>query len=184
MEDRDILELYFARDEAAIKETDQKYGKLCHSIAINILDNREDAEECVNDAYLGLWNSIPPKRPNSLCAFAAKLVRNHSMDRLKYNRAKKRNSDSMLSFDELEAVLPDTPYFQDMDEGKLGRWISEFLYTEDEDARNVFIRKYWFFDSIEDIAAQFGYSRSKVKSMLFRTRQRLWDYLTKKGVAL
>ncbi len=184
MEDRDIIALYFSRDEQAIAQTAAKYGKLCHKIARQILRDEGETEECVNDAYLGAWNKIPPANPVSLCAFVAKIARNHALSRLKYKLAEKRNPDALVSLSELENVLPDLSAFDEIEDRELGQWISEFLWEEPEETRNIFLRKYWYFDSIEQIAEQFGYSESKIKSLLFRTRNKLKAYLTAKGVVL
>ncbi len=182
MEDREIIELYFKRDEQAISQTAAKYGKLCHNIAQRIVGDKQDAEECVNDTYLGAWQAIPPKRPESLCAFVVRIARNLAIDRLKYRSAGKRNSDVLLSLDELEEIIPDAEGFSQIDDRELGKWISEFLYLEKEEVRRIFIRKYWYFDSISELAEKFGHSESKIKSILFRTRNRLKDHLAEKGI--
>ncbi len=184
MQDFEIVELYFARDERAIAETERKYGKLCHKLANRIIGDEQDAEECVNDTYLGLWQAIPPQKPNSLCAFAAKIVRNLAISRLKYRNAAKRNAGVILSLSELDEVIPDTAGFEDIDDGAIGRWISEFLYEQTQEVRNIFIRKYWCFDSVAELSGRFGYSEEKIKSILFRTRKKLREHLTRKGVAL
>lgn len=184
MDDLRIIELYFERDEQAIKETDAKYGKLCHSIAYNILNNHEDSEECVNDTYVGVWNAIPPTRPNNFMSFVCKIARNLSLKRLEFMKREKRSADVLLSLEELEAVLPDDRYAPDVSDEEVGKLISKFLRTQKEDVRNVFIRKYYFFDSIGDIAERFGFTESKVKNMLFYTRNKLRDYLIKEGVEI
>ena len=182
MEDTQIIELYFARDEQAISETDMKYGRLCFSVANNILANDEDSKECVNDTYLSVWNKIPPTRPSHFTAFLCKIVRNLSLKKLEFATAMKRNPDVMVSFEELESVLKDERIAPGVEDEYLGSLISDFLRTEKEDARNVFLRKYWFFDSVSDIAARYGFNENKVKSMLFRARSRLREYLKKEGV--
>ncbi len=184
MDDMTVIELYFARDRDAIKETDKKYGRLCHSIASNILGNQEDAEECVNDTYLCLWNLIPPTRPSNFTAFICKITRNLSLKRLEYNHAQKRTPNITVSFDELSEVLSDeklSPYIESED---IGRRISEFLRTKSPTVRKVFIRKYWFFDTVEEIAKTYAFSESKVKSMLYRTRNELREHLRKEGIAI
>lgn len=182
MEDFKIIELFFSRSEDAISETATKYGKLCHSIAGNILGSSEDSEECVNDTYLALWNCIPPKRPSDLMAFISKITRNLSLKKLEYNLAKKRDSGITLSLSELEEILPDKAISEKFDDEEIGNIISDFLKKEKPDARNVFIRKYWYFDSVSDIAKRYKFSESKVKSMLFHTRNRLKKHLIKEGV--
>ena len=184
MEDVKIIALYFERDEQAIKETDAKYGKLCHHIAYNILNNYEDSEECVNDTYVGAWNAIPPARPNNLMAFVCKIARNLSLKRLEFIKREKRSADVLLSLDELETVLPDDRYAPDVSDEDMGKLIGRFLRSQKEDVRNVFIRKYYFFDSIAEIAECFGFTESKVKNMLFYTRNKLKDYLIKEGVEI
>jgi len=176
MDDLRIIELYFERDEQAIKETDAKYGKLCHSIAYNILNNHEDSEECVNDTYVGVWNAI--------MSFVCKIARNLSLKRLEFMKREKRSAEVMLSLDELASVLPDDQYAPDVCDEDVGKLISKFLRTQKEDVRNVFIRKYFFFDSIGEIAERFGFTESKVKNMLFYTRNKLRYYLIKEGVEI
>ncbi len=184
MDNLKIIELYFNRDERAILETDAKYGKLCHRIAYNILNNREDSEECVNDTYTGVWNAIPPTRPSNLMAFVCKIARNLSLKRLEFMKREKRSTAILLSLDELETVLPDERYAPGVSDEDVGKLISNFLRSQKEDARNVFIRKYYFFDSIKQIAEHFGFTESKVKNMLFYTRNKLKDYLIKEGVEI
>ena len=182
MDDLMIIELYFARNEQAIKETDIKYGKLCFSMANNILFNDEDSEECVNDTYLSVWNKIPPTRPNNFRAFICKIVRNLSMKKLEFNRALKRTQNVTVSYTELEEILPDTRTAPEWEYENLGKIISDFLQHEKEDARNVFIRKYYFFDSIGDIAERYSFTESKVKNMLHHSRNKLRECLKKEGI--
>lgn len=184
MDDLRIIDLYFERNEQAITETAAKYGKLCHSIAYNILNNHEDSEECVNDTYIGMWNAIPPARPNNFTAFICRIARNLSLKRLEFLKREKRSADVVLSWDELAAVLPDEQYAPDVSDEDVGKLISQFLRTQKEDARNVFIRKYYFFDSIKEIAVRYSFTESKVKNMLFYTRNKLKDYLIKEGVEI
>ena len=184
MDDMRIIELYFERDEQAIKETDVKYGKLCHSIAYNILKNHQDSEECVNDTYVNVWNAIPPTRPNNFMSFVCKIARNLSLKRLEFMTREKRSADVLLSLDELASVLPDERYAPDISDEDVGKLISKFLRTQKEDVRNIFIRKYYFFDSIAEIAESLGFTESKVKNMLFYTRNKLRDYLIKEGVEI
>ena len=182
MDDLMIIELYFSRNEQAIKETDIKYGKLCFSMANNILFNDEDSEECVNDTYLSVWNKIPPTRPNNFRAFICKIVRNLSMKKLEFNRALKRTQNVTVSYTELEEILPDTRTAPEWEYENLGKIISDFLQHEKEDARNVFIRKYYFFDSISDIAERYSFTESKVKNMLYHSRNKLRECLKKEGI--
>lgn len=182
MEDAKIIELFLSRSEGAITETSAKYGRLCLSIAGNILGNTEDSEECVNDAYLALWNCIPPQRPTNLLAFICKITRNLSLKKLEYNLAKKRDANITLSLSELEDILPDYAVSPDFNDEEIGKVISDFLKKEKPEVRNVFIRKYWYFDSVADIAKRYKFSESKVKSMLFHTRNKLKKHLIKEGV--
>ena len=182
MDDSKIIELYFERDDRAIKETQIKYGNLCHRIAYNILNNYEDSEECVNDTYVGVWNAIPPTRPNNFMSFICKITRNLSLKRLEFMKREKRSADVLVSIHELEGVLPDEKYAPDVSDEDIGKMISNFLYMQKEDVRNVFIRRYYFFDSIREIADTYSFSESKVKNMLFYTRNKLKDYLIKEGV--
>lgn len=184
MDDLMIIELYFERNENAIKETDKKYGQLCFAIAINILGNDEDSEECVNDTYLSMWNKIPPIRPNNFKAFICKITKNLSLKKLDYNKALKRTSEALVSFTELEDVLPDNSIMPNAENAQIGRVISEFLNHEKPAARAVFIRKYWFFDSIGDIAVRYSFSESKVKNMLYHSRNKLREYLKKEGIVI
>jgi RNA polymerase sigma-70 factor (ECF subfamily) len=184
MDDLSIIELYFARDEQAIKETDNKYGKLCHSIAYNILNNNEDSEECVNDTYIGVWNAIPPTRPNNFTAFLCKITRNISLKRIEAMARQKRSQATIVSLDELAEILPDESIGENISNDNLTELISDFLRKEKADVRNVFIRKYYFFDSVGDIAKRYDFTEDKVKSMLYHTRKKLKDYLIKEGVEI
>ena len=147
MEDTHIVQMYWDRNETAISESAMKYGTYCTSIAQNILQNPADAEECVNDTYLTAWTTIPPTRPNNFRAFLCKIVRNLSMKKLEFNLALKRTQNVTVSFSELEEVLPDTRTAPEWEYENLGKIITDFLQAEKEDVRNVFIRKYYFFDS-------------------------------------
>lgn len=182
MEDAQIIALYFARDERAIRETDEKYGKICLHIANNILDNEEDSKECLNDTYLSVWNQIPPTHPQNFMAFVCKIVRNLALKKLEYLYAKKRTQNAVVSLSELEIIFADRRVESAMDDEEIGKAISNFLRKEKEDVRNVFIRRYWYFDSVSDIAKRYGFSESKVKSMLHHTRNRMRKYLEKEGV--
>ena len=182
MDDLQIIELYFARDEQAIKETDRKYGKMCFRVAKNLLFNNEDSEECVNDTYLTVWNKIPPTRPNNFTAFICKITRNLSLKRLEISNAMKRSADAIISLSEIETTLPDYSIAQGVEDEELAKLISAFLWSEKELDRNVFLHKYWFFDTISDIAERYSMRENTVKSMLFRTRNRLREFLRKEGI--
>ena len=184
MEDSKIVQLYWQRDEQAVRETQAAYGRLCYGIAYNILNSHEDAEECVNDAYVAVWNAIPPAKPDCFMAFLCKIVRNCSLKRLAYLTRQKRSAALTESFEELAEVLSQERVATDEDEKEIGKLISCFLRTQKQEVRLVFVRKYFFFDSIEAIAKRCSFSESKVKNMLFRSRKRLREYLKKEGVLI
>lgn len=183
MDDEKIISLFFERDETAIRELGGKYGGLCREISYNILKSRQDTEECVNDAYLKLWSVIPPTHPKSLKAYLCKTVRSLALMRIRHDKAKRRDRDLEVSFSELEEVLAEETVEQGENEA-LGEIINEFLGELEPDARNIFLRKYWFFDSVKEIAARFGFSESKVKSSLMYSREKLRKMLCRKGVTL
>ena len=186
MDDEQILDLYWQRDEAAIRETEQKYGKYLTKIAYGILSSAEDSQESVSDTYLRAWNSIPPHRPGVFAAYLAKLTRRCSIDifRRRY-REKRQGSEYALSLDELEDCVTagDSPG-EALELGELTRTIGDYLRSLNWEARTTFIGRYFFLDSIREIAAYHHMSESKVKSLLFRTRKGLRDYLTKEGFTL
>ena len=184
MDDQKITELYFSRDEQAIKETDIKYGKLCRRIAYNILRNDEDAEECVNDTYIGVWNAIPPNKPDHFMAFICKIARNIALKKMESLSRQKRAQATVISISELEEILPDESIAADVSSEDIGKLISNFLRKEKPEIRNVFIRKYYFFDSIHEIAKRYSFTESKVKNMLYHTRNKLKEYLIKEGIEL
>ena len=191
MEDNKIIDLYFQRDEQAISQTADKYGKYCLSITRGILRDDSDAEECVNDTYLRAWNAIPPNRPTKLGAFLGKITRNLSLDRYKAQKTAKRgNSLFLVSLDELSECVPDgsTGFgsgFDDETEARLiGECINRFLHKLSGEARDVFICRYFYSDSIGEIARRFGLSESKVKSMLHRARGKLKKSLESEGIRL
>ncbi len=182
MEDRQIIDLFFARSENAIRETENKYGKLCYRIAHNILNDVRDSQECMNDIYLCLWNTIPPQRPQNFTAYICKVARNVCLKKLEYNSAKKRASQCEVSLTELESVLTSEGENEEISDEGLGKLINEFLRTQKKEVRNVFIRRYYFYEGVADIAKKYGFSEAKVKSMLFHTRNKLRKFLIGKGV--
>ena len=183
MEDEKIIDLFWNRNESAISETSSKYGRLCFYIANKILSSREDCEEVVNDTYMSLWNCIPYNRPNRLSVFIGKIARNLALKKYEYNSAQKRNSEAACSIDELEEIISGGNYVENEFENKrIELAIDQFLLKQDPDKRHVFIRRYWYFDSIEEICSITGYSQSKVKSMLFHLRKALKDHLEKEGI--
>ncbi len=184
MEDEAIIELYIDRDERALRETEAKYGSLCRQLANNILGSAQDAEECVNDVYLALWDAIPPARPRSLKAFAAGVTRRQALKRLRHDAAGKRSAGCLVPLSELAEVLPDESLRPDVKDEELAQLIGRFLKEQSLEARCVFVRRYWYFDSVRDIAGRYGFSENKVKSLLFRSRNRLRDDLRKEGISI
>lgn len=183
MNDEKIIELFFARSELAIKELDSKYGKVCFQLSYNVLNNRLDAEECVNDSYLGLWNTIPPQRPNPLLAFVCKIVRRYSIMRHRANTAMKRNSTYDLAVDEIEHCLAAPVTVEGTIEAKtLARIIEEFLDTLSVENRVIFLRRYWFSDTYSDIAQRIGITEKNVSVRLTRTRKQMREYLIRREV--
>lgn len=183
MDDEKIIELFFARSESALKELDEKYGRVCHKLSYGILNDRLDAEECVNDAYLGAWNAIPPARPNPLLTYLCKIVRNISLKRFYMKEAAKRSSAYDVAMEELEYCLsaPDTVEAE-IGARELARVICDFLYTLTAENRVIFLRRYWFSDTYADIAERMGMTESNVSVRLTRTRRKMRDYLLKRGV--
>lgn len=185
MEDKDIIELYWKRTQRAITETAEKYGNRLHSLSMNILHNYEDAEECVNDTYHETWNHIPPQRPDFFFAYLAKLTRHFSLGRYDYHHAKKRSAEIVELTTELESCIPaPNDYERKLQSEEIGKIISEFLEKQTQQMRIVFVRRYWYMDSIQEIANSQQISESKVKSMLFRMRNKLREYLVKEDIAL
>ncbi|MBQ2855109.1 MAG: sigma-70 family RNA polymerase sigma factor [Oscillospiraceae bacterium] len=174
MEDHEIIDLFFQRSEQAIVQTDQKYGGYCYSIAYNILENREDSRECVNDTYFTAWNTIPPSRPTIFSAFLAKLTRHLSIDRWRHQNARKRGGGTVeVALEELgDCVGSDTPENK-LQQQEITRVLNTFLGSLPETERNVFLCRYWYLDPIRTIADRTGFSQSKVASMLHRTRGKL-----------
>lgn len=184
MTDQQIVALYWARDEQAIAQTCRKYGPYCRQIAFNILANLQDAEECESDTYQALWNSIPPQKPEQLAPYIGRITRNLSLKLLRKKRAQKRGGGvSDFSLDELLDCIPKGYDFNNLVEAReLSRIIDRFLRTLQEQQRRVFICRYWYCDSIEEICKQFSLGQSRVKMMLHRTRAKLKQELEKEGV--
>ncbi len=183
MEDAKIVQLYFDREETAISETQNKYGKYLMKIANNILYNYEDSEECVNDTYLSAWNAIPPHKPDVLSLFLGKLTRGHAIDVYRKSHAEKRiPSEFTSSLDELEDCIPGgSDVEENLEAKRLGEVISAFLKEQSDEARNLFVGRYFYADSLKDVAAYYGMTESKAKMVLFRTRQKLKEYLERAG---
>ncbi len=181
MDDKKIIELFFNRSEQAIHELSEKYGKLCHKIAKNILNNNSDAEECVNDTYLGVWNSIPPNHPESLVSYVCKIARNIACKRYNYNTASKRNSIYDVALEELEECLTSTKDVEsEIESSLLTETIEQFLDTLDSKDRVIFMRRYYFSDSYAEIAEFTGLTEKNVSVRLTRLRSKMRDYLTER----
>lgn len=183
MDDREIIGMFNERNESAVEKLNEKYGKVCLSLSFNILSNKQDAEECVNDSYLGVWNSIPPYQPENLSAFLYKIVRNVSIARFHKNTAKKRNSYYDIAISELEETLQDEKTIEaEADSKFLTKTIEGFLETLSKENRVIFIRRYWFCDSYEVIAERVGMTEKNVSVRLTRLRKQLKNYLSTKEV--
>ena len=183
MEDREIVSLFWMRNEDALEETAKKYGNYCYSIAYRILANHEDSEESVNDTYIDAWNSIPPHRPAVLSAFLGKITRRIAIDRWRNGRAEKRGGgEPLLVLDELqECIATENDIEMNLERKALVKAVNHFLGTLSSTERKIFVCRYFYMDSVESVCKQFGFSESKVKSMLFRTREKLRIYLQKEG---
>ena len=183
MEDEKIIELFFERSEQALKEVDIIFCRTCYNFSYNILHNDLDAEECVNDAYLGAWNAIPPARPNPLLTFLCKIVRNISLKRYELNTAIKRNSTYDIAMEELENCLTSPNTVEDELAGKeLAHIIEGFLDTLSVENRVIFLRRYWFSDTYSDIAQRVGLTEKNISVRLTRTRKQMREYLLERGV--
>lgn len=182
MEDANILDLFFARSERAIAETDAVYGRRLHTLADRIVQNFEDAEESVSDTYLKAWQTIPPRRPDSLFAFLAKICRYIALGRLDWRNAAKRKAEVVSLTAEMELCIPDNSRERELTGRELGRLLNQFLGELPRESRMIFLRRYWYVDTIAEIAARYDISESKVKTQLHRTRAKLAAFLEKEGV--
>lgn len=179
MEDKQIVKLYFERSEDALTETEKKYGRYANYIAYNILNNSEDAKECVNSAYYNVWNSVPPKKPENFGTYIGKIVRNVALDMYDKLSAKKRGEGQVaLALDELNECISSTAKVENVvDEIVLKDALNKFLEKLPKETRTVFVRRYWYLSSIKEIAKEYGMTESKVKMMLLRTREKLKEHL-------
>lgn len=181
MEDKKIIELLWDRAESAIEALARRFGRRLTAMAINILGVRQDAEECVNDTYLAVWNAVPPAQPDPLEGYVYRTGRNISLDRLKYNLAEKRNGRYDVSIDELANCIP-TPALEDtVDALELGRAINRFLGTLNPDNRALFLRRYWFGDGVQEIAKDLNLRPNAASVRLGRIRMQLREFLIKEG---
>lgn len=186
MEDEAIIGLYWSRSESAVAETAKKYGGYLFRIAVNILKNKQDSEECVNDTYMKAWSAIPPERPVKLPPYLGRITRNLSINKYEKRKAKKRAGDeTAVIFGELEECIPSRDNIEkDYESGLTGEMISGFLRTISEESRIVFVRRYWYADSVALISERLKISQSKVKTTLFRTRVRLREHLEREGISV
>ena len=185
MKDEKIIELFFARDEEALRQVEKKYGGLCHYIASNLLALREDREECVNDVMLALWNAIPPARPKNLPGYVSEVTRRQAVNRSRADNAWKRGGQVQIVGDEFLSILDDgTSLSEQYESRRAGELISKFLRTLGDTERRMFLMRYWFDMSPSQIAKQFSFGESKVKMTLMRTRAKLADYLRKEGIMI
>lgn len=184
MEDNRIVELYFERSEAAISETQKKYGKYCQYIAYSILSSQLDAEECVNDTYIRAWESIPPERPQILKSFLGKITRNIALDRYDRLHAIKRGGNVELALDEIGECIPSGDGREMSDEIALKEAINGFLASLPKQTRIIFMRRYWYLSPVKNIAGDLGLSVSNVKVILMRTRKKFKEYLEKEGISI
>lgn len=184
MEDTKIIELYWARNEDAIRETDTAYGRKLNSLANRILRSREDAEESVNDTYLRTWEAIPPQWPQYFFAFLAAICRHLSLNKLDWKAAAKRNAEVVTLTEEMAMCIPDTRGERELTGKEIGRVLNAFLENLPKESRLIFLRRYWYVDTIAEIAQRYGITESKVKMQLSRTRAKLSAYLEEEGICV
>ena len=182
MEDQKIIDLFFQRSETALEVLQGKYGALCRGVIARILPDPRDAEECLSDAYLRIWNSIPPERPQKLGGYLARVARNAALDRYDYNSAQMRSSALTVAYEELEACLPGQDTW--MDSHVFSLFINSFLRSLPKEARIFFVRRYWYGESIREIAHSCRCGEEKVKTSLFRTRNKLRTAMVEEGISL
>lgn len=186
MDDKDIVDLYWARSERAIEESRKKYGACCKGVAFRILENREDAEECENDTYARTWNAIPTQRPELLGAFLCRIARNSALDKFKKRNAAKRGNGSIAhAIDELQDCIPSADNVEkEVEAGELSGLLDAFLTSLPMEKRIVFVQRYWFGYSIDEVASLSGKSAGSIKMSLSRTRKSLKGFLEENGVQL
>ena len=182
MEDVKIIDLYFARNEDAICQTDATYGRKLFCLAQKILHDEQDSEESVSDTYMKVWETIPPHRPTYFYAYLAKLCRFFALGKLDWKNAAKRKAEVVSLTDEMALCIPDQRREAEVSSKEIGRAMNEFLGNLNQESRVIFLRRYWFCDTIAEIAERYGISESKVKMRLHRTRAQLADYLNKEGI--
>ena len=184
MDDKQILDLFFARNEDAIRHTDNTYGRRLFILADNIINNDQDAEESVSDTYLKAWETIPPQRPTYFFAYLAKICRHYALGRLDWKNAAKRKAEVVSLTQEMELCIPDNARDRELEGKELGRVLNAFLKTLSPENRMVFLRRYWYVDTVAEIAVRYGISESAVMTRLSRTRKKLSEYLQKEGISV
>ena len=182
MEDKQIIDLFFARNEDAIQHTADTYGNRLFVLADNIVRNDQDAEESVSDTYLKAWDTIPPQKPNHFFAYLAKICRHFALGKLDWKNAAKRKAEVVSLTQEMELCIPDDRRNAELEGKELGRILSAFLRTLTPENRMVFVRRYWYVDTVADIASRYGISESAVMTRLSRTREKLRAYLKEEGI--
>lgn len=184
MDDSKILDLYWARNEIAIEETDKAYGRKLFGLSNKILQNQEDSEENVSDTYMKTWVSIPPSRPKYFLAFLSKICRHLALDRLDWQKAAKRNAEIVSLTQEMQACIPDTSHDRYVDAREIAAAMESFLKTLSKESRLIFLRRYLYVDTVAEISQRYGISESKVKMQLHRTRAKLSEHLKKEGICV
>lgn len=184
MDDTKILDLYWARNEIAIEETDKAYGRNLFCLSNRILLNQEDSEENVSDTYMKAWNAIPPCRPNQFLAFLSKICRHLALDRLDWQKAAKRNAEVISLTQEMQACIPDSSHDRYAEAREIAAAMESFLRALPKENRLVFLRRYLYVDTVSEIAKRYGISESKVKMQLHRTRAKLSEHLKKEGICV
>lgn len=184
MDDAKIIELYWARNEDAIAQTDAEYGRQLRTLANRLLQNHEDAEESVSDTYMKTWNAIPPDRPTYFYAFLASICRHLSLNRLDWNHAAKRRAEMVSLTQEMELCIPDSSRERRLEGREIGRVLNDFLGQLPKESRLIFLRRYWYVDTISEIARRYGISESKVKMQLSRTKAKLKRHLEREGITV
>ena len=184
MTDAEIIQLYWSRNEDAIRETDAVYGRKLHTLADRIVQNFEDAQECVSDTYLKTWDTIPPKRPEHFFAYIAKICRNFALGVLDWKSAAKRKGEVVALTQEMESCIPDPQHERRLEGEELGTVLNRFLESLSVEARVIFLRRYWFVEPLGDIAGRYGLKVNTVKTSLFRSREKLKRFLEQEGYIL
>ena len=184
MNDSQIIALYWERNEDAIRVTDQVYGPRLFAISDRLLHSRQDAQESVNDTYLKTWDTVPPQRPVYFFAYLAKICRNFSLARIQWNTAAKRNAEVIALTREMEECIPDRSIERSLEGEELGELLNAFLESISLENRRIFLRRYWFSDSVQEISDRYHISQSKVKTQLHRTRKKLKEFLEQEGITV